>query len=51
MKNYDDNIDDQLFPHFMRNYDDNVNDAKLSRELLQFLMAGKAKTEKVLRGH
>lgn len=34
MKNYDDNIDDQLFPRFMRNYDDNVNDAKLSRDVM-----------------
>lgn len=33
MKNYDDNIDDQFFPRFMRNYDDNVNDAKLSRDV------------------
>ena len=37
MKNYDDNIDDQLFPHFMRNYDDNVNDAKLSRDVTDTL--------------
>lgn len=33
MKNYNDNIDDQVFPHFMRDYDDNVNDAKLSRDV------------------